>query len=325
MMCTAITYKTRQHYFGRNLDLDRSLGESVVITPRNFPFSLRCGEALPHHHAIIGMAHLSDGYPLYYDAANECGLSAAGLLFPLSAVYHPYRAGKTNLAPFELIPYLLGSCADVQQARRTLETVNLWAEPFSPQLPLSPLHWLIADRSGAIVVESTAEGLRIYDNPIGVLTNEPPFPFHQANLTQYMTLTRQPPVNTFAPALALQPCSFGVGGVGLPGDLSSVSRFVRAAYTLHNSVCDGSEDESVTQFFHILSAVAQQRGCAALAGGGYETTLYSGCCNTDEGIYYYTTYGNPAITAVSLRRENSDGDRLIAYPLRTHLELAQQN
>ena len=324
-MCTAITYQTKSHYFGRNLDLDRSYGECVAITPRNYPFSFRCGENHPHHHAMIGMAHIADGYPLYYEAANECGLSMAGLNFPASAVYHPPRDNKRNIAPFELIPYLLGSCADLEQARKALVNINLWSESFSPQFPASPLHWLIADRSGAIVVESMADGLHIYDDPIGVLTNEPPFPFHQANLTQYMTLTSQPPTNTFSPTLQLHPCSFGVGGVGLPGDLSSISRFVRAAFTLHNSVCDGSEEQSISQFFHILGSVAQQRGCVRLGGKAYEMTLYSCCCNTDTGVYYYTTYDNPSLTAVDLHRADLDSSTVTAYPLQTKMPILRQN
>lgn len=324
-MCTAITYRTNHHYFGRNLDLDRFYGEHIAVTPRNYPFFFRSGDTLPHHHAMVGMAHMVGGFPLYYEAVNERGLGIAGLNFPHSAVYHSYCEGKRNIASFELIPWLLGSCADLPAARCALENVNLWDEDFSPRIPDSPLHWFIADKSGSLVVESTNHGLRVYDDPIGVLTNEPPYPFHRANLTQYMTLSAQPPRNTFSPTLALQPRSFGVGGVGLPGDISSVSRFIRAAFTLHNSVCDGSEEASVAQFFHILASVAQTRGCAHLGGGAYETTLYSCCCNTQRGIYYYTTCSNPAITAVDMHRTDLDGDTVTAYPLRTKLCITQQN
>ena len=315
-MCTALSFSGFTHCFGRNLDLERSYGESVAVTPRNYPFSFRSGEPLLRHHAMIGMAHVAAGYPLYYEATNEHGLSAAGLNFPHSCVYHPRRADKTNLAPFELIPWLLGRCATLSEARAALETVNLTAESFSPQLPATPLHWLIADRTGAIAAESTAEGLRIYENGAHVLTNEPPFPFHRDNLQQYHFLTPEEPA---APAF-----SRGMGTCGLPGGLDSASRFVRAAFTARYALPGDSEAETVSRFFRILDTVAQTRGCCHLGGGDYEETLYSSCC-TDEGVYYYATAANRALTAVDMHREDLEGDTVVSYPLQTALHVTRQN
>lgn len=316
-MCTAITYHAADHYFGRNLDLEHSYGESVAIMPRSYPLALRCGEILSRHHAIIGMAHMADGYPLYYEATNEHGLSAAGLNFPESAVYHAHCPNCRNIAPFELIAWLLGSCATLAQARHALERTNLWQQDFSSRLPATPLHWLVADSTGAIVVESTFDGLHLHENDVGVLTNEPPFPFHRANLALYHALTPDEPAE---PAF-----SRGMGTYGLPGGLDSVSRFVRAAFTRANSLSGEDESSAVSQFFHLLSAVEQQRGCVHLPQGQYELTRYSSCCNTTRGIYYYTTYDNRAITAVSLHREELDGDTVAAYPLLTEQRVEWQN
>ena len=102
-MCTAISYKNGDAYFGRNLDLERGYGEQVVITPRQYRFTMRHGAPIIHHYAMIGMAAVADGYPLYYDATNEMGLSMAGLNFPGNAVYHSYDPCKDNIAPFECI------------------------------------------------------------------------------------------------------------------------------------------------------------------------------------------------------------------------------
>ena len=98
-MCTAIRYCKGDHYFGRNLDLPKGFSEEVTITPRNYPFHFRNGLHLLHHHAMIGMATISGGYPLYYEATNEKGLSMAGLNFPGNAVYLPRTACKDNIAP----------------------------------------------------------------------------------------------------------------------------------------------------------------------------------------------------------------------------------
>ena len=324
-MCTAITYQTKHHYFGRNLDLEYSYCETVTVTPRNYPFSFRNGTKWAHHYAMIGMAYVQEGYPLYYEATNEKGLSAAGLNFPGNAVYHPWAEGKHNVAPFELIPWLLGQCATLKEARALLEKCNLWQENFSAQLPSSPLHWMVADRTGALVVESMANGLHIHDDPVGVLTNNPPFPFHMHHLNQYQYLSCQQVENRLSPALELPPFSRGMGAMGLPGDLSSASRFVRAAFTRLNAACDGSEEQSVSQFFHILTSVEQQRGCVQLEEGSYELTLYSCCCNTDTGVYYYTTYDRRTITAVDMHRENLEGETVVTYPLRQEQEFDYQN
>lgn len=324
-MCTAATYRTKDHYFGRTLDYEVSYGEEVVVTPRNFPFHFRHMGGLSSHYAIIGMATVAGDYPLYYDATNEKGLSMAGLNFPGNADYKPLAEGKDNVATFELIPWLLGQCATVEEAKAYLARMNLANTPFSPQFPVSPLHWIIADRDCAITVESVREGIRIYDNPVGILTNNPPFDYQMTNLTNFMSLSTEPPENHFSDQLDLTPYSRGMGMLGMPGDLSSASRFVRVAFTKLHSVSGTSESESISQFFHILGSVAQQRGCVHMGEGKYEITIYTSCCNTDRGIYYYTTYENSQITGVDLHRENLDGQQLSRYPLITGQQIHMQN
>ncbi len=323
-MCTAISYSTKDHYFGRNLDLEYSYREEVTVVPRNFPFVFRRAGEQKTHYALIGMAYVQDGYPLFYDAVNEKGLAAAGLNFPESAVYFPEKSGMKNIAPFELIPYLLAQCATVGEAKELLRTVNLAAIPFSKELPLTPLHWMISDKTASIVAESVEDGLKIYDDPVGVMTNDPPFPMQMNRLADYMALSVEPPQNHFAKGLPLRPYSHGMGAIGLPGDLSSASRFVKAAFTRNNSLCGESEEESVSQFFHILDSVEQQRGCVKL-NDRYEITVYASCCNTDKGIYYYKTYDNSRIHGVDLRREDPEGKELVRYPLIEHEPIEIQN
>lgn len=324
-MCTAATYRTKDHYFGRTLDYEVSYGEEVVVTPRNFPFHFRHMGGLSSHYAIIGMATVAGEYPLYYDATNEKGLSMAGLNFPGNADYKPLAEGKDNVATFELIPWLLGQCATVEEAKAYLARMNLANTPFSPQFPVSTLHWIIADRDCAITVESVREGIRIYDNPVGILTNNPPFDYQMTNLTNFMSLSTEPPENHFSDQLDLAPYSRGMGMLGMPGDLSSASRFVRVAFTKLHSVSGTSESESISQFFHILGSVAQQRGCVHMGEGKYEITIYTSCCNTDRGIYYYTTYENSQITGVDLHREDLNGQQLSRYPLITGQQIHMQN
>ena len=313
-MCTAATYKTKDFYFGRTLDYEFSYAEEVTVMPRNYAFPLRNGKTVTTHYALIGMAFVQD-IPLFYDAVNEKGLCMAGLNFVGNAVYSDVTDGKLNLAQFELIPYLLGKCATVDEAITLLKDVNVTNQPYSDKLPVSQLHWIISDKNKSITVECVKDGMKIYDNPVGVLTNNPPFAEQMFNLNNYMHLSACEPKNLFSDKLQLKMYSRGMGALGLPGDLSSQSRFVRVAFTKMNSVSGTSEDESVNQFFHILGSVEQQRGCCAVGEKDYEITIYTSCCNADKGIYYYTTYENQSITAVDMHSENLDGKTLYRYPL----------
>ena len=323
-MCTAVTYTTKDHYFGRNLDYEHSFQESVTITPREYKFHFRRLPPMEHHYAMIGMATISADYPLYYDATNEHGLSMAGLNFPISARYMPEIKGKDNVAPFELIPWILGGCKTVSEAEGKLSNANLVNLSFSEAFPISSLHWMLVDREQAVVIEQTDVGLQIWQNPVGVLTNEPPFPYHMMNLQNYLHISNEEPVNRFASNLPLKAYSRGMGGLGLPGDLSSASRFVKAAFTKQNSVSKDAESASISQVFHILGSVAQQQGCVKV-GHAYEKTIYTSCCNTTKGIYYYTTYENSQITGIRLHGEDLNTRNLINYPLIKGQQIRMEN
>ena len=314
-MCTAATYKTKDFYFGRTLDYEFSYGDQIVITPRNYAFNFRHVGDMKNHYAIIGMAHVAEDYPLYYDAMNEKGVAMAGLNFVGNAVYAAIKPDVENIAQFEFIPWILSQCSSLVEVRELLERINIVNTPFSEQLPLAQLHWIISDENESITVESMSDGLHIYDNPVGVLTNNPPFPQQMFQLNNDMYLSPKQPRNTFCENLALDVYSRGMGGLGLPGDLSSSSRFVRVAFTKVNAISGESEEESVSQFFHILGSVDQQRGCCEVADGKYEITLYTSCCNVTKGIYYYNTYENHQISAVDMHVENLDSDKMICYPV----------
>jgi len=323
-MCTAITFRTKDHYFGRNLDFEHGYGETVVVTPRNYPLTFRKAATMQRHYAIIGMAVVDKEYPLYFDGTNEAGLSMAGLFFPGNAAYLPEKPGMDNIAPFEFIPWILGDCKNISQVRSKLKKLNLVDIPYSDQFPLSPLHWIIADRDAALVVEPMTDGIKVFENSVGVLTNNPPFDFHLYNLTGYLNLTREEPKSRFAPNYKLSPYSRGMGAIGLPGDLSSTSRFVRAAFIKLNCVCNDTDSASISQFFHILSGVAQQEGCARV-GNAFEKTIYTSCCNTDKGIYYYTTYNNSQITGISMHNTDLNSTKVSVFPLITEPQIRMEN
>ena len=315
-MCTSLTLTTADPYFGRNLDLEYHFGQQVVITPRNFPLTFKKMPTLERHHAIIGMATVAEGCPLYAEGVNEKGLYLAGLNFPGNACYPCGPADGIPAAPYELIPWLLGTCACVEEAAEQLRRTRLLEEPFLPSMPSAPLHWHLADGKRAMVIEPMADGLRLFEDPVGVLTNNPTFDYHLTNLNQYLGLSAAQPENRFG-GPELRTFGQGMGGLGLPGDWSPASRYIRAAFLRCNSACEPDEASSVGQVFHILDAVAMPRGAVRTPEGKWDITDYSCCINGRTGTYYYKTYDNSQITAVPMDEEKREGRELICRPLIT--------
>lgn len=325
-MCTSLTFQTSDFYFGRNLDLEYNFSEKIVITPRQYPFIFKFAGTLSEHYAIIGTAQITDGCPLYAEAVNEKGLCLAALNFPGNAVYaETPESGKTNLAPFELFGFLLGTCATVKEAEEKLKAVCITHTAFKDGYPVAPLHWHIADKDRSLVLECIKDGMHLYENPVGVLTNNPPFPFQLTNLQNYMHLTSNPPENRFAPALKLAPYGQGMGALGLPGDASPASRFVRAAFCKWNSELPSGEEASVTQFFHILDNVAMVAGSVRTPENKFDRTTYSSCINASRGIYYYKTYNNNQISAVSMHKTDLDGCAPVVFEQVNRQQICYQN
>lgn len=326
-MCTALAFHAKDNYFGRNLDFDFDFGQQVLITPRKFEFTFKqAKKTVPQHYAMIGMGIVVDNYPLYFDATNEKGLSMAGLYFSGNAVYRKEIANKDNIASFELIPWILTQCTTIDEVKVLLQNINITDQAFNADYAPSPLHWLIADKKQSIVLESVEDGIKIYDNPTDVLTNNPPFPIQLFNLNQYRHCSSKIAENTFSKDIQLTEYSRGMGGIGIPGDLTSTSRFARIAFIRANAFNNQkTEDEAVNQFFHILKSVEQQKGLCDIGGGVYEYTIYSSCCNADKGIYYYTTYVNSQITAVDMYNEDLDSSTIVNYPLILQEQIAHIN
>ncbi len=319
-MCTAVVFGRENRYFGRTLDHDVTFGESVVVTPRNAELHFRFMPDIKSHAAYIGTAAVIDGYPLYYEATNEHGLSMAGLNFTGNCHFCDCVLDmRDNVCQFELIPYILGRCRTIAEAQRLIDRINLVREPFSPDLPPAELHWMISDSQQCIVLEITKHGIDVYSDEFGVLTNNPPFDFHVKNTSLYQLLSACDPEAKFCPVLPFDTFSRGMGAFGLAGDWSSPSRFVRAAFVRANAKQRGAGKSSmsgVNQFFHILSSVEMVDGCVAV-GDRFEYTQYSCCCDTRTGIYYFKTYSDNCLRAVDMNSCELDGDKLCSFDHRT--------
>ena len=272
-MCTALNF---EGFFGRTLDVNGGYGEQIVLTPKNYPLNFRNGKVIDEHFALLGMAVISDNEPLYFDAVNERGLAGAGLNFPDLAVYKEKDKGKFNLASFELLSYILSVCDSVKMAKETLENINLTNESFSNGLPTTPLHFIFADRTESITVEPVAEGLKVYQNDLGVLTNAPAFLEHLDNLKAQEII---------------------------PGDDSSASRFVRMAHFKSAAV----KCSRWTHFISVLGKVNRIR-----EENEEQYTLYTSCMDLEKGKYYVKAYDG-GISVVQMKDEAKNGEELLSW------------
>ncbi len=302
IMCTAISITGNYHLFGRTLDVDTEYGQEVTVLPKNSIVEFAHQPTIKEHPAILGMAVKFGEIPLFFDGVNEFGLCAAALNFPQFTVYHSAKKDKVNITSYEFITFVLCSCSSVDDAERLLKNANITLDSFSDDLLLTPLHWIISDRNRSVTVESVADGLKIYDNPIGVLTNAPEFPYHMIRLSDYMKLSPKPPENKINPSIKLKQYSGGMGTLGLPGDFTSNSRFIRAAFVKSNITQTEDKNKSIVQFFHILDCVFVPKGCVQNKKEGGMHTSYSCCIDPTEPAYYFTTYDNRNIIKKVLER-----------------------
>lgn len=329
-MCTGLTLKTKDgnHLFGRNMDIEYNFGQHVILVPRQYSWkNVVTEEVNKTKYAILGMAAVMDNHPLLADGLNEKGLTCAGLNFPGYAYYEPTQeAGKVNLGPYDLMLWILSNFDKLSEVKEALSKVNLVDQPFSPVTPIPTLHWIVTDCTGdSIVIEKTKEGLKVYDNTVGVLTNSPTFDWHLTHLRQYIGLSPTQPDSTTWYKEKLETLGQGVGLYGLPGDFTPPSRFVRAAYFRNHATFLENIEEGIAEFLHILANVAMVGGTVITPGGKNDITLYTSCMWQEKGIYYYTTYKNPQINAISMNEEDLDASRIKVFDYKDELVIYEQN
>lgn len=341
-MCTAISYNGLS---GRTLDLEYSFCEEVAVTPRGWKRDYIYEGEIPVKYALIGMAYMHLGTPLYYDAVSESGLYMAALNFPGYAHYHKAREGVTNLASGELIPYILGGAGSISEAQKMLSRIIITPDSLGEGLPATELHWHLTDGEETLVIEPRENGLEITRNPHHVLTNAPNFDYHAIKTTEFAHISpTQPARNGENPHLY----SRGMGAIGLPGDFSSSSRFIRADFLVKNTSEFGSVDPQLNQnqgdianaftqigektaekvkhsppdansristFFHITDSITVPYGIVLTDEGRAVYTVYTSCADLACGDYYFTTYRCRTPHLVALTPERKFATEILRFSL----------
>lgn len=324
-MCTGVRFVDGQNnlYFGRNLDVPATYGQHVMVTPRNYHFPMKHVDDITTTKAMMGMGIVAGDYPLYFDAANENGLAIANLNFPTHKMdnqivpgleffyYSPEPVeGKTNVTSYEFMAWILQNFDTVEEIKAfDLEkNLNFVDTPLNEQMGTAPAHWLISDEKACIVVEPMHSGVKVFDNPVGVLTNDPTFDWHMMNLNQYLGLTCDGRTPAKWGDKQLHALGVGTGSIGMPGDWTPASRFVKVAYVNHFYPEKQGEEANVSRLFNTLKAVQMPEG--SVSG---EITIYSSCYSHATQTYYYDSSDHFQVFSHQMTEKEMTADTITVF------------
>lgn len=311
-MCTGVRFTDTDGnmYFGRNLDWSCGYGETMVATPSGYTLDFAFG-VQDEHRPLLGVGIIAEGKPLYFDCANEAGLAVAGLNFPGYAQYEKDAVeGKTNVAAYEFPYFIARNFETVDEVEAALPNIAIVAKAVNDVYPVSLLHWIIGDSKRSISVEYMADGMHVYHNGVDAMTNQPTFAYHLENLRNYMNVHPEFEEPVTWGTQELTPWGSGVSMHGLPGDFSSPSRFVRAAYINTHYPEQQGEQNNVTRLFKTLQSAAMVLGGAQMGNGDFEYTIYSDCFSAKTKTYYFNTYEDPSIKSYAMADFDMDGTEL---------------
>lgn len=305
-MCTAMTLQSRakELFFGRNMDFSHAIIPRLYIIPRSYLwYNSLNRHPMRDSYRFIGLGQEADGIWGFFDGVNEKGFAAAALYF---SGYAQPDTGSTHkaaqlIASTDFLHYILGRCASVQELPALLKGTRIIGIPDPVTKTIAPLHWIAADRSGACaVIEPTAGGLELLNNPIGIMTNSPNFPWHMTNLRNYVGVSPFQTEEAFWDTIRLTPFGQAGGTTALPGGFTSPERFVRTAYLKAHLPEPKDSKEAIAACFQIMGCVSIPKGAVITSRNTYDYTKYTACINTSTCEYFYKTYDDIHIKRAGL-------------------------
>ena len=314
-MCTAVKAETPQGkvYLGRTMDFSYPLAPELYIVPKGYEWiPLLHTQKIRNRYAFMGIGQNISPI-VFADGVNEMGTAGAVLYFPGYAQYDAVQASAPAIAALELLTLVLGQCASLAQVALLMQNTRLLGVKDAISQSIAPLHWIFADQSGqCLVIEKTAAGLQLFDNPLGVLANSPDFGWQMTNLRNYFALSPYQSQEQVWSNLALAPFGQGAGAIGLPGDYTPPARFVRMAYMKTHTPIPADEEEAVHTCFHLLDSVTIPKGVVMTERGSADYTQYSAFMDLTSQTYFFKTYNNSQITTVKLTDKLSSQSGMIS-------------
>jgi len=323
--CTGITIKPRDGaiVFGRTLEFGMDLKSEILVIPRGMAYVGSTPSGAPglgwsSKYAMVGANAF--GLPIMMDGLNERGLHVGLFYFPGFAKYHEVgaeAAGK-SLAPWELGVYLLGTCGDVKEAAAAAERVLVGPVVQKEMGIVPPVHYVATDATGRSIVIEHVDGVtKVHDNPLGVMSNSPTFDWHMTNLSNYVTLSEKTAAKVDLAGREIKGLGQGSGMLGLPGDFTPPSRFVRATAFSKSAVAVDDARAGVLQAFHILNQFDIPKGSTREVDHGQsiaEYTIWTSAADLKNLRYHFRTYENSAIRLVDLKRFDLDAKQTVVIP-----------
>ena len=328
-MCTGIRLKSKNGaiVYARTLEFGKETDSNIIVIPRNYEYSgtNKQGESKGlqwrSKYAVIGanMLHIND----IVDGVNEKGLAGGLFYFPGFAEYQKvsHHEEAHSIAPWELMTWILTNFESVDDVRAVLPTIKVADIVFDLWNIVPPIHAIIHDKKGnSLVIEYRKGELTMHDNQWGVITNAPSFDWHRINLSNYINLT---PINVEPIRynnMILSPLGEGSGMLGLPGDFTPPSRFVRAVAFSQAAMDLSTEDEARKTAFHILNLFTITRGLVREEQGEnsyYDYTQWTSASDLKNSRYYWHTYENRQIKMVDLMQMNLNAEKIVTVPMHT--------
>lgn len=317
-MCTHIVLKNSNSNLisARTMDFSLELNPLFVSFPRNYEMNLIFEGNLNKHYAFCGLGKNVGDYYLA-DGINEHGLSCAALYFEGFSSYSKEKyKDKVNLAPHEFLHYILSNFKSSQEILENIENINILDHTLDFIGKAAPLHWVITDSSSrSIIIEPLDEGLKVYENKVGVLTNSPDLDWHYTNLRNYIGLDIHQREDRKIGDLLLQPFGQGSGSFGLPGDFTPPSRFVRTLFNKLSCNVGESQEDLLADSCAILNNVMITKGSVKTINNSIDYTQYVSYIMHDTLTYYFKTYTNPNIRSFSLLDSNIDDDKILVLEI----------
>ncbi len=290
-MCTALTLASPSFLFGRNLDLVGNFGERGLFVSPKYPLRFSSGEIMNEHPSMLGIGARGGDFPLFAEAISSAGLAVAGLNYPGLACFSP----KGQVAQYEFIAYVLAHYKKAEEAASAIKGMLINDHPFAPKMGPAPLHYLVSDAHSSFVIEQEKDGMHVYPNPYGILTNSPGFCIQKANLDGFSQLRNSYVKGPYA--------GLGYGAVGLPGDNSPLSRFVRLNFYKKHLVDFQTLDMELVAFFHLLSSVRVVEGSTLDENGQAEETIYSSCYEVEDMRLFVQTKDSLSVKEITFDKE----------------------
>jgi choloylglycine hydrolase len=324
-MCTGIRLIAENYTVvnGRTMEFGLDLKSEVMISPRGYSragITPQGGQGLTWTANYASVGANAFAMDVLVDGLNEKGLSAGLFYFPGFAGYMPYRPADADrtLAPWQVVSWMLDQFSSVDEVRAGIETIVV------PDVKLQEhaleAHFVVHDASGAcIVIEYVGGRLNVHQNPLGVITNSPSFDWHMTNLRNYINYSFNNVEPVTLGSVELSPFGQGSGMIGIPGDVTPPSRFLRAAAYSQSVLPSATGPEAVLTAFHILNNFDIPKGSVREKDENDKVvadyTLWTSVNDLGAKQFYFRTHENSQIRMVDLMKMDLDATELVNYSM----------